>query len=292
VESGETLSQGLSRFPKIFSSYVVNMIRAAELSGEMELTMNRVADQLESSAEFKRQMITSLIYPGVVMVMAVVVIAILTLVVIPKFAPLLGENKTLPPVTQSIMDASAWMQAYWWMLAGGAVLTVVSAVLFRRTPEGRYLVDSLLLRVPVVGGILRCGVVVSFSRNLSMLFASGVPLVDALDTVRNTLNNGAAIRVVDAMAERILEGESMSAPLAQAGHIFPSMVAEMVKTGEETGEIVKVLDLTADIFHKMLQTQVKRMNALVEPLLIAVLGSIVGYVFYGLISGMLAVYGL
>jgi len=292
VESGETLSQGLSAFPKVFSPYVVNMIRAAELSGEMEMAMNRVADQLESSTEFRRQLITSLIYPGVVVFMAVVVIAILTLVVIPKFEPMLGGNRSLPWATQTIMDASNWMQEYWWMLFGGIFCAVVGMILFRKTPEGKYFVDTFLLRVPVIGHIIRCGVVVSFSRNLSMLFASGVSLVDALDTVRGTLNNGAAVRVVDAMMERILEGESMSAPLTQAGHIFPSMVAEMVKTGEETGEVVKVLDLTANIFHKMLETQVKRMNALVEPMLIAVLGGIVGFVFYGLISGMLAVYGL
>jgi len=292
VESGETLSHGLEAYPAIFSPYVVNMIRAAELSGEMEMAMTRVADQLESSAEFKRQMITSLIYPGIVVFMATAVIAILTLVVIPKFQPMLGDGKSLPWATQTIMDASTWMQEYWWLLFGGIGGTVLGMVLFRKTQEGSFIVDNLLLRIPVIGGIIRCGIVVTFSRNLSMLFASGVSLVDALETVRNTLNNGAAVKVLDNMVNRILEGESMSAPLAASSHIFPPMVSEMVRTGEETGEIVKVLELTADIFQKILESNVKRMNALVEPLLIAVLGGIVGFVFYGLISGMLAVYGL
>lgn len=293
VESGETLSSSIEAYPNVFSVYVINMVRAAELSGEMEQTMNRVADQLESSAEFKRQLITSMIYPAIVILMATVVIAILTLVVIPKFQPLLGERNTgLPWTTQAIMDASNWMQAYWAYVFGGGFGTLFFAAFFRKTEEGGHIVDAILLRLPVIGAIIRCGVVVNFSKNLAMLYASGVSLVDALETVRNTMGNKAAGKVMQAMVESILEGETMSAPLAKAGHVFPSMVAEMVRTGEETGELVKVLELTAQIYKKILESYVKRMNAMVEPLLIAVLGGIVGFVFYGLISGMLAVYGL
>ena len=136
------------------------------------------------------------------------------------------------------------------------------------------------------------GIVVGFSRNMSTLFASGVSLVDALGIVKGTMGNRAAAKVVDQVSESVLEGESMAMPLRRARAIFPSMVAEMVSTGEETGEIVKVLDLTSDIYQKVLESNIKRMNALIEPLLILVLGGIVGFVFYGLISGMLSVYGL
>ena len=292
VESGQTLSEGLAEYPSVFSNYVVNMIRAAELSGEMEMAMTRVADQLESSAEFRRQMITSLIYPGFVLVAAVGVVAFLTLSVIPKFSALLGEGTALPWATQTIMDISAWMQSYWWLLFGGIGGTILGMILFRKTPEGKFIVDNMLLRIPVVGGVIRCGIVVTFSRNLAMLFASGVSLVDALETVRNTLGNGAAVKVLDQMRNRILEGESMSQPLAAATGIFPPMVSEMVRTGEETGEIVKVLELTADIYQQMLETNVKRMNSMMEPIIIVVLGGMVGFVILGLIMGMLAVYGL
>jgi type II secretory pathway component PulF len=293
VESGRNLSEAMGETPKVFTEYVVNMIRAAEMSGEMELTLTRIADRLESGAAFKRQLITSMIYPGIVVVMASVVVSILTLVVIPKFEPLLaGVGKSLPPATQFLMDASAWAQANWKYVLVGAFLGVAGIFVFRKTEEGGRVIDIVLLRLPVIGSILRCGIVVNFSRNMSTLFASGVSLIDALPIVRDTLGNKAAARVMNSITENIMEGESMSEPLRRARTIFPPMVAEMVNTGEETGEIEKIFDLTAEIYEKILEANVKRMNALIEPLLILFLGGIVGFVFYGLISGMLAVYGL
>ncbi len=292
VESGETLSQSLAAYPHVFSPYIVNMVGAAELSGEIETVMVRIADQLELSAGFRRQLITSLIYPGFVLVAAIGVIAFLTLSVIPKFAAMLGKDEGLPPITQMIMDISGWMQSNWHFFFGSIFGVIIMAVLLRKTPEGKLFVDKLLMHVPVVKGVVRCDIVVTFSRNLAMLISSGVPLVEALGTVSNTISNAAAVQVVRGMVDNILEGESMSTTLAEHTDIFPSMVCEMVRTGEETGEMVRVLELTADIYQSMLETNVKRMNALMEPLIIAVLGGLVAFVMYGLISGMLAVYGL
>ncbi len=292
VESGETLSQSLAAYPQIFSPYIVNMVSAAELSGDIETVMVRIADQLEISAAFRRQLITSLIYPGFVLVAAVGVTAFLTLSVIPKFAAMLGKDEGLPWVTQTIMDVSHWMQNNWQLFFGTIFGVIIMAMLLRKTPEGKLFVDRCLLHIPVIKGVARCDIVVTFSRNLAMLFASGVPLVEALGTVKNTIGNAAAVMVVGEMVDSILEGESMSNTLAKHEKIFPSMVCEMVRTGEETGEMVKVLELTANIYQSMLETNVKRMNAMMEPLIIAVLGGLVAFVMYGLISGMLAVYGL
>jgi type II secretory pathway component PulF len=293
VESGENLSDSMAKHGHIFSEYVISMIQSAELSGEMELTLKRIAKQLESAAAFKRQLITSMIYPGIVIVMASLIIAFLTLSVIPKFEPLLaGTGQNLPPVTQMLMDISSWAQANWMYVFGGIFTVIFGSILFRKTDEGGLIVDAFLLRIPIFGGIIRCGIVVGFARNMSTLFAGGVPLVDALGIVRNTLGNRAAAGVLDNVSENVLQGENMSEPLRRARAVFPPMVAEMVSTGEETGEIVKVLDLTADIYEKILEANVKRMSALIEPLIILVLGGTVGIVFYGLISGMLAVYGL
>ncbi len=292
VESGETLSQSLAAYPQIFSPYIINMVDAAELSGDIETVMVRIADQLEINAAFKRQLITSLIYPGFVLVAAIGVIAFLTLSVIPKFAAMLGKDEGLPPVTQAIMDISAWMQSNWHFFFGTIFGVIILAVLLRKTPEGKLFVDKCFLKLPVIKGVVRCDIVVTFSRNLAMLFASGVPLVEALATVKKTINNAQAALIVGYMSDSILEGESMSTTLAQYNKIFPSMVYEMVRTGEETGEMVRVLELTADIYQSMLETNVKRMNAMMEPLIIAVLGGLVAFVMYGLISGMLAVYGL
>ncbi len=292
VESGETLSESLAAYPQVFSPYIVNMVSAAELSGDIENVMVRIADQLEISAAFRRQLITSLIYPGFVLVAAVGVTAFLTLSVIPKFASMLGKDEGLPWATQTIMDVSGWMQSNWQLFFGSIFGVIILAMLLRKTPEGKLFVDRCLLHIPVIKGVVRCDIVVTFTRNLAMLFASGVPLVEALATVKNTISNAAAVQVVEAMTKSILEGESMSDTLALYEKIFPSMVCEMVRTGEETGEMVKVLELTAHIYQSMLETNVKRMNAMMEPLIIAVLGGLVAFVMYGLISGMLAVYGL
>lgn len=292
VESGVPLSEAMSQH-RVFTPYIINIVKAAEITGEMELALNSLADRLEASAAFKRQIITSMIYPGIVVITAGIVIGILALWVIPKFKPLLGERgRSLPFATQMIMDASNWIQSYWLHLFVGIVCLIVFIVVFRKTEEGGKIIDVVLLRIPLVGGVLRCGIVVNFSKNMAILFSSGVPLMDALHTVRGTLGNKAAVMVMDEIMEDVLEGHAISGPLLRNPRIFPNMVGEMVATGEETGELVKVLDLAADIYHKILESNIKRMNSMVEPLLILTLGSIVGFVFYGLISGMLAVYGL
>ncbi|MFW5733751.1 MAG: type II secretion system F family protein [Oceanidesulfovibrio sp.] len=291
VESGVSLSEAMSRH-RVFTPYIINIIKAAEISGEMELALNNIADRLEASAVFKRQIITSMIYPAIVILTASVVVAYLTLNVIPKFKALLGEGRALPPITQMVMDVSSWMQANWLYLFGSIIGVIVLTILLRKTEEGSRVIDTVLLRVPIVGGVLRCNIVVNFSNNMAVLFSSGVPLMDALETVRGTLGNKAAMLVVDEIMEDVLEGQALSGPLLRNPRIFPNMVGEMVSTGEETGELVRVLELAADIYHKMLEANIKRMNSLIEPLLLLVLGSIVGLVFYALISGMLAVYGL
>lgn len=293
VESGQSLSQAMSENRRVFSVYVINMIKAAETSGELDMTMTRIADELETAMAFKRRLITAMIYPAMVLIMTCVSVAVITLVVLPKFTPLLeGAGRSLPWSTLFLMDASDWARAHAPKVFGATVGAIVLAVLLRKTKEGQYLIDMLLLRIPVIGPILKCGVVVGFSSNLSTLFAGGVPVSDALETVQKTIKNRVAAGVVGRMVKRVREGESISAPLREATGIFPPMVAEMVATGEETGEMVKVLRLASDIHRQILTTKVARMNTIIEPLIIVILGGIVGFVFYGLISGMLAMYGV
>ncbi|MCK4620808.1 MAG: type II secretion system F family protein [Desulfuromonadales bacterium] len=293
IESGESLSNAMSANRRVFSQYMVSMVKAAEVSGELDTVMTQVADQLEGSMEFRRQMITSLIYPALVVVMAVVAVAVLALVVIPKFLPMLhGAGKNLPWATQVVIDVTKWTQTWAKTVFMGVAGFMTVIPLIKKTDEGGYLIDWILLKIPVVGRALQCGLVVDFSRNLATLFSSGVPITDALKTVRGTIRNHVGAKVVSNMVRVVEEGESMSVPLREAKGVFPPMVAEMVATGEETGEMEKVLLLTAKIFEKMLETYVKRMNALIEPLLIVFLGGVVGFVFYALISGILTIYGV
>jgi type II secretory pathway component PulF len=291
IEAGGSLSASMQKQRGVFSEQAVNMVKAAEMSGELDIIMARVADQLEAAMAFRQQMITSMIYPALVIVMTVVAVGVLALVVVPKFAPILkGGGRSMPWPTQALLDAVDFVQIWWWEAVLGVAGAFVAVPLIRKTDEGGYLVDWILMRIPVVGRILQCGVVVNFSRNLSTLLASGVPLSDALKTVRGTLRNHVAMRVVDRMARRILEGDSLSIPLKEAERVFPPMVGEMVATGEETGEMGKVLDLVAKTYQNILENLVKRMNALIEPTIIVILGAMVGFVFFGLMAGVLAIY--
>ena len=291
VESGLDFSEAMSKH-KVFSRYDVSMIRAAEASGEMDIIMDQIATQMEARQDFKAQMITSMIYPAIVVLLAGFVITALSLFVVPIFAGMLKGGKSLPWPTQVILDFSSWFKEWWKVVFGSIGAAIISMVLMRKTEEGGHLIDLLLLKVPVIGKIVQCGVVVNYSRNLSILLKSGVPLSDSLIIVKDTINNHVGVKVIKKMVDNILEGKNMSEPLREAKHVFPSMVAEMTATGEETGEMDKVLTLTANAYQKKLETFVKRMNALIEPLLILGLGGIVGFTFYALIAGVLSAYGI
>jgi type II secretory pathway component PulF len=291
IEAGGSLSASMEKQKRVFSEQVVNMVKAAEMSGELDVIMARVADQMEAAMAFRRQMITSMIYPVLVIIMTGVAAGVLALNVVPKFAPILkAGGRSMPWPTQALLDAVDFVQIWWARVVLGVIGAAVLIPLIRKTTEGGRLIDWILLKIPLIGSILRCGVIVNFSRNLSILLSSGVPLSDALRTVRGTLHNHVAARIVDRMGERILEGDSLSIPLKQAEHVFPPMVGEMVATGEETGEMGKILDLIAKTYQEILENMVKRMNALIEPTIIVVLGAMVGFVFFGLMAGVLAMY--
>lgn len=291
VEDGVPFSAALAAEKRAFAGPTVRMIEAAELSGELDLIMNRVADQMEARLEFKRKLVTTMIYPSMVIVMAVLAIAVMAVVVVPKFAPMLKGGKKLPGSTKAVMEFSTWLQANTTEMLVAVVAIPIIILLLRKLPGVGYMVDCLVFRIPVFKHIVQCGVVVGLCRTLGTLYSSGVPLVESLRTVRGTLTNLAAVRVLDQMIERVLDGERMSQALLENRRVIPSVAGEMVAMGEESGEMEKVLTLTAKIYDQMLDIAVKRLNALIEPLLIAVLGGIVGFVMFALISGMLAVYG-
>ncbi len=290
VEEGLNLSEALTKV-RGFTPYDISMVKAAEESGELDEIMGTVASQMETSMEFKAQMLTSLIYPIMVTAMSFIVIILLSVFVVPQFATVLGgKGKSLPLMTQWLMNFSGFMQIYWLHIIGGVLGTGIAIPIFKSTKVGGAIVDQIFLRLPIVGIVVQCGIVVNFSRNLSILIRSGVVLSDALLTVRDTLNNAVAYNVISKTYDSIMEGEGMAETLRDYGKVFPPLLTEMVATGEETGEMELVLDLTAEIYRKMLETYVKRMNAMIEPLLIVVMGGMVGFVVMALMAGVMAMY--
>lgn len=293
IEEGSTFADALKKHPRIFSSFIINMVESGEVGGTLDVILESIANHLEERSAFRAQVITSFIYPTVVIVMSVIVIGFLVGFVIPRFMPfIIARGGILPWNTQFLLDSTQWLGSYWRhiiiVVAGGAL----GVYFLSRFETAKYWIDRLKIKIPVIGSVFVYSVVVQFSRNLASLLTSGVSMLESLRTVRNTLGNYAAMQVVDAMEKRVSRGESLSAPVRDASFIFPPMVAEMIAVGEETGGLDNALNLTAQIHEKLLQTYVKRMNSLIEPVLILTLGGIVGFVAWSLIAGILAMYGV
>ncbi|MCL0096561.1 type II secretion system F family protein [Thermodesulfovibrionales bacterium] len=293
IEEGSTFADALKKHPRTFSSFIVNMVESGEVGGTLDIVLESIANRLEERSAFRAQVITSFIYPTIVIVMSIIVIGFLVGFVIPRFMPfILARGGELPWNTQFLLDSTHWLRSYWVHIIGTVAGGAVGVYLLGRFDTTKYWMDRLKIKIPIVGSVFAYSVVVQFSRNLASLLTSGVSMLESLRTVRNTLGNYAAMQVVDAMEKRVSRGENLSAPVRDASFIFPPMVAEMIAVGEETGGMDDALNLTAQIHEKLLQTYVKRMNSMIEPVLILVLGGIVGFVAWSLIAGILAMYGV
>lgn len=292
VEGGSAFAVALKRHPKVFDSLIVGMIEAGEASGILSDILNRVATALEQRADFRGKIITGAIYPVIVIIAVIGVVVFLVGFVIPRIAPLLKMRGTrLPWNTLLLINMSDWFKIYWsqFLTSIIAVLSMAYAT-YRLVRPLRYWIDRLKLKMPVIGPVLVNSIIVEFTRNLSILINSGVTVLESLNIVRNIIKNRAVKEVIDTVETHILRGESLSIPIKAASHIFPPMVASMVAVGEETGSLDTSLAVAADIHEKILDTHVKRVSTMVEPLLILVLGGIVGFVAWALISGILTMY--
>ena len=293
IEGGSTFQKALMRYPRIFDSLVIGMVNAGEIGGMLDVLLDRIATYLEDRAAFRTQVVSSFIYPAIVIIMSVIVISFLVGFVIPKFIPIIkGMGGTLPWNTQFIIDLTDWFKIYGkHLFAGLGIFVAILVLSYKYIEIVRYWVDRLKLKIPIFGCIFSYSMVVQFSENLSILIRSGINLAECLLIVRDAVGNHAAKAVITTMERVILRGESLSRPLRDANSIFPLMVADMVAVGEETGNMDTTLELSAGIYKNMLTTYVKRMNSMIEPVLIIVLGGIVGFVAWALIAGVLAMYG-
>ncbi len=292
IQAGASFLKAMQRYPKVFDARVRGMVDAGEASGTLGVMLDRVATHLEEDAAFRAQLITGAIYPAVVVVVVVGVVAFLVGFVIPRIAPLLSlKAQKLPWNTQLIIDVSNWFVVYWrhffsGLLIGGGIIWYC----YRSMDGLRYWTDRLKVRLPLIGPVFYYSVVVQFTRNLSTLIGSGVSVLESLRIVQGIIGNTAAKRVVGTMETHILRGENLSTPIMAASYLFPPMVASMVSVGEETGSVDVSLGIAADIHEKILQTYIQRMTAMIEPILIIILGGLVGFVAFALISGILTMY--
>lgn len=288
IEGGEPLSEAMSAYPSVFPSVAVNMIRAGELGGILDIVMERIAQYLEARANLRSKMIISMIYPAVVVVVSVVVVIFLVTFVIPKFAVLMGGRK-LPPNTQFLLDASAFLTTNAVTIAAVAAGGILSMAVIFAVPATRLLFDRYKTYIPVLGPIFRFGVIVQFSKTLGALLESGITLVDGLRAAAETVTNEAARQQIAIMNSRVVAGEPLSAAFEQ-DTFFTPMVKAMVKIGEHSGLMDQAMHTVGQLHEKILQDKIARMTAMIEPMLIITLGGVVGYVAWGLVAGMLAMY--
>jgi len=276
IEEGSTFSEGVSIHPKVFSSLFLNMVRAGEASGTLAEILDRIAGYMEAALALKRKVKSAMVYPAIVCSMAVIITSVLLLKVIPVFGNIYDSfGSSLPLPTQMLLDFSALLRAYFPFAIGGLVVAVFALRKYVKTEAGATRLDKFKFNMPVFGPIFRKVAVSRFSRTLSVLVKSGVPILSALDIVSRTAGNKLVERAVNHAMEEIKKGENIAEPLA-ASEVFPPMVTKMIAVGEESGKLEVMLSKISDFYDSQVDAAVSGLTSMIEPLLIAFLGIVVG----------------
>ena len=290
VEGGSTLSEAMSRHPKTFDRLYVNMVRAGELGGVLDLILVRLSDFLERAQALKRKVIGAMIYPICVISFAMLIVVGIMYYVIPSFQDIFADmGQGLPALTQMLLNISAWVKDDfgWLVMVGFPIVIVLMFKLVKMSQGGRYIVDSMKLHIPIFGQIVAKSSVARFTRTLGVLLSAGVPILEALTITRDTAGNEAFSRALAKVHDGIREGDSFADPLRQAKIVEP-MVVNMIDVGEETGELDTMLTKIAETYEDEVETLVSSMVSLLEPIMVIVLGGIVGFIVVSLFLPMVS----
>ncbi|HYP54121.1 MAG TPA: type II secretion system F family protein [Pyrinomonadaceae bacterium] len=280
VEEGATLSAALGRFPNVFDQLFVNMVDAGETGGILDLILQRLSTYIEKIVKLRRDVVSAMIYPTAVIIIAVIVIVVIMLFVIPSFQNiflgLLGPGEKLPLPTRIVVGISNFIAGWGGLIILGSVIGLGLAVrAFYKTEGGRRGLDGLMLKIPVLGGILRKISIARFSRTLSTLLSSGVPILQALEITARTAGNVVLEEAIMKIRAGVERGESFIEPL-KATEMFPNMVAQMIGIGEQTGALDAMLGKIADFYEQEVDTAIANLLTLIEPIMIGFLGVTIG----------------
>jgi len=276
VESGQSLSEAVAAHPRVFDRLFVSMIRAGEAAGALDVVLGQLAMSMERSVATRQKIRSAMTYPVAVLVMVVVVIAVMLTVVVPTFAGIYDDlDGTLPLPTRIVVGMSELVTARLPIVLAVLAITVTAVRRWKRTPNGRHRWDGAKLRLPLIGGLLRKSVMARFGRTMSVLTRSGVPVLETLRIAADTVGNEAVARALSATREAVRRGEPIAAHLATSS-LFPPMVVQLIAVGEETGSLDKMFDVVGSTFEDEVETAVAGFAALIEPLLMAVIGVVVG----------------
>ena len=278
VESGSTYADALRKFPKVFDDLYVNMVAAGEVGGILDTILNRLAKHIEKAMKLKKEITTAMVYPGVIIGVAVIVISVLMVWVIPIFASMFTDfGGVLPLPTRIVVGASNFMKHNLLYIIGAVGALGYGVKRYYGTIGGRRLIDRFALKVPVVGDLIRKAAVAKFTRTLGTLIASGVPILEGLSIVAKTSGNKTVEDALISARQSISEGKTVSEPLGQS-KVFPPMVIQMIAVGETTGALDAMLSKIADFYDDEVDSAVAALTSLLEPMLMVFLGTVIGFI--------------
>ena len=291
IAGGATFSESLTAYPKIFDNLYINMVKAGEAGGVLEVVLNRLAEFAEKAQKIKNKVKGAMIYPAVVLTAAIGITAFLLLTVIPKFKQVFDDilgGQELPAITQFVMNLADFVKNNGLVVAAGVVGIVMVKKLVGKTAKGAYLFDKIKLKMPVIGPLVNRTAIAQFTRTLGTLLSSGVPILQSLVIVRDTTANRVVRRAVQTVHDAVKEGESMTDPLASSG-VFPPMVVSMVQVGEETGALPDMLTRIANTYDDEVDNAVAGLTAAIEPALIIFLAVVVGTIVVAMFLPMIKI---
>ncbi len=284
VEAGETFSDALRKYPRAFPELYVSMVRAGEAGGDLDGVLMQLADYLEASEDLKRRIRSAMTYPVVAFSMIILIATGLVIFVVPQFAEIFGSfGKKLPAPTQFLINLShALRTVYAWVIIIGSIIGIIAFLrIYGSTEIGRYNLDQLKLRLPIFGDLIRKVSISRFTRTLSTLIRSGVPILQALEIVEKTAGNEVFARAIRQSGDSVRNGEALSEPLGRSG-VFPTMVVRMIAVGEKTGELEAMLKKISDFYDSEVRAKVDGLTSLIEPVLIGLMGIVVGSIIVAL----------
>ena len=289
IQGGSYLSDALAKHPRVFSGFYVNMVKAGEAGGILEHVLDRLSVFLENSQELKDYIKSALVYPVFLVCVGGISIVILLTFVIPKFSVIFSDmGQTIPLSTSFLLWFSEVIRIYWWVILGAIAAICFSFRRYAGTRAGRIRIDKYKMNFPVSGELVRKIEVARFTRTLGTLMKSGVPILQALNLVKEIIGNQVIARSIEKIHERVKEGERLSRPMVDTG-LFPSLAIEMITVGEETGKLDEMLLKVADNYEKIVRNMVKRFISFLEPAMILVMGLVVGFI---VISMLMAIFSI
>ncbi|MFL2484179.1 MAG: type II secretion system F family protein [Verrucomicrobia bacterium] len=292
VQTGSTFSESLAQHPQIFNKLYINMVKAGELGGVLELVLIRLAEYSEKAQKLKNKIVAAMVYPVIVMVIAMSIMVFLLTVIVPKFeqifTDMLGSKDRLPGLTKFVINLSGNLSSNIAPIAIGLVVSFVFYKVFSKSQGGRRFLDAVKLRMPLFGNVQRKSAISRFSRTLGTLVTSGVPILQALNITRDTAGNVVISQAVQNVHDAVKEGESIVNPL-EASKVFPAMVISMVDVGEETGQLPEMLLKVADVYDDEVDNAVAALTSMLEPLMIVMLAVVVGVIVMALFLPMVEI---